>query len=95
MLGYKSTSIPSNADLNDYVTVGCYRTTSAAIAATITNTPFSQAYVLWYISPYSGKSDIEKYGKQIAFSGTSPTIKVRQNTNGNWGPWKTISFEDE
>ena len=89
IFGNGATSIPENSDLNDYTIPGAYRCPNAATAGTITNRPNKSAFQLWYISPYSAKTDRDNWGIQIAF-GNVFGIKYRRQSDGDWTDWTSV-----
>lgn len=87
-------SIPSNSDLNDYVTVGNYCVASGAVAQTLTNTPItSRGYRLAVHNCYGGSS-AAAYGTQIVDTYTGEVYVRYTNGSGAWSDWTQRKFTD-
>ena len=82
--------IPENDDLNNYTTVGVYKTTSAAITASLSNAPGIGAFTLFYISPFSNATLRADSGVQIAI-GFKFGIKIRKRNGSAFdSAWTTL-----
>ena len=90
IFGNSATSIPENADLNDYTTPGAYRCPNATTAGTITNRPNKSAFQLWYVSPFNTQVDRANYGVQIAFGHLFGIMYRRHSSEGVWGDWTSV-----
>lgn len=75
------TSIPSNADLNDYRTIGKYYANANAVAASLTNCPTTQNFVMWvFIRTSSAITQII-----IDLGGN---MFIRSRSSSSWGSWR-------
>lgn len=90
----KGIEIESGDDLNDYTTPGSYAVTSGAIAATISNAPYTTGnYRLEVVS--SGSSDYETYLKQFLWTSARDTLWTRRMSGGTWSAWTRFVVADE
>lgn len=85
------TAIPSGSNLDDYKTAGNYRAESAAMAATITNTPYtSGAFNLLVMKPYASTPASNSYVKQVLMGSYNASyffIRVYEPNSGTWSAW--------
>ena len=78
----KGTSISSGSDLNDYRTIGKYYANANSVAASLTNCPTTQNFVMWvFIRTDSVPSQIiiDLTGKMF----------IRSRTTTTWRDWQT------
>ena len=81
--------IPTNSNLNDYITPGVYCSELAAISATLENTPWTEAGFRLEV-----KNSIITSGIwQIAYKSSEPKTAARTYLNGNWSSWITLDYE--
>lgn len=86
-------SIPSNSDLDDYMTVGRYTATSRSIAQTIANIPESnKAFVVEIISLNGSENNPVVASRRILQefipNETGAAIEYKRLWNGNsWSSW--------
>lgn len=76
--------IVSGADLNDCMTVGIWNCYSSAIAATLINSPVSNAGFPMLVLPVGATTA----RIQVIFAGNA--IYMRRRTSTSWGSWNTI-----
>lgn len=80
------TEIPSGADLNTYTTPNCYRCTTQATAASLSNTPYTAGGFSLIVERTSGITG--HYVIQTIKTGNiNATVYQRAYTNGTWGEW--------
>lgn len=84
------TAIESGDDLNDYNTPGPFYCRTAAIAATLSNSPASDAAFRMDVI----RTVAEDRLLQVAYLNKStPTINVRTKTSSGWGStWRTLAL---
>jgi len=84
-------AIAAQSDLDTYTTPGAYSVLSAAIAATIVNTPATDAGYRLVVTATSSTN----YLAQIAYI-NSGVIKIRffNGAAGTWGTWNEYAFAD-
>lgn len=85
------TSIPSNADLNNYKTVGNYYTGGAAISASISNTPITNSSFM--LKVFYGYGNVSTGGiiMQKAIKSNTGEEFIRCFNDGTWSSWvKTL-----
>ena len=78
------TDIPSNSNLNSYTDPGWYRCTSNATAATITNSPTDNAFVM-IVNAHAGTNQIV-----IEYMTSAFHIWTRNYFDNTWGSWAEI-----
>lgn len=78
-------SIPSNADLNDYTTLGNYCCGVDSVAVTVKNAPTGYAFNLNVIMPLGTNSS---FLAQELFQYNKGTRYYRLKGSGNWGEWQ-------
>ena len=82
-------SIPTDVDLNDYMTIGSYNcSTTNAGSGTVANTPFTTAFFM----------NVYVRGKAIMQEATvlnTGKTKKRFYSSGTWGEWKSQALESE
>ena len=83
-------TIPSNEDLNNYVTPGVYKSDSGTVSGTLTNTPHTATGFKLKVE-YLGASS---YLRQTILPRTTCNYYVRYCTNGTWGNWQKFSGSD-
>ena len=76
--------IPSNSNLNSYTDPGWYRCTSNATAATITNSPTDNAFVM-IVNTHAGTNQIV-----IEYMTSAFHIWTRNYFDNTWGSWAEI-----
>lgn len=82
-------AIPSGADLNTYTTVGTYYSPSAAVSASVINTPVTN---IGYKLAVLRTGYASTYMMQLAFyGGAQPRIYARTNPAGTWSDWIEIT----
>lgn len=79
--------IPQNSDCDSYTTVGSYTVATAAVAQTMTNTPFSVGFKMFVIR----LSTAERYVQIAIPNSQNITIKIRQYNGSLWTEWKTLT----
>ena len=83
--------IPSGSDLNSYTTAGNYRAENSAIAASVTNSPFtSGGFNLMVAKPYTRTADAASNVKQFLMPSGEPSrffVRVCNADLVTWGPW--------
>lgn len=101
-LGYSQTAIPSNANLNNYKTVGSYCCSGSASAATLSNCPCSEAFTMFVYNAVGGGQPIPPtssgkyvYIRQVVIPFSSTKIYMRMiSYNGSttpvYGSWNAI-----
>jgi len=80
------TEIPLNADLNNYITVGAYKSTSASVTDTLTNCPLTGAGFKLIVEKNHGD---QRYTQTIHSNTLTSQIFVRTYT-GSWGEWQKM-----
>lgn len=85
-------AIPSGSDLNNYRTAGNYRTESASISATVSNTPFTAAaFNLFVMLPYSkAANDSSNYTKQVLMPSSNASYFFMRSytpSSDTWSAW--------
>lgn len=87
--------IPTNADLNNYKTVGSYGTTSNAVAATVLNTPLTNpvAFILTVEKNIAIKNPVN-FSRQI-FHDRTGKIYTRFIEGDTWSDWIKIANETD
>lgn len=83
------TEIPDNSDLNDYTTPGTYFVSSATHAATITNTPRTDAGYKLVVSYKANSGTLLQF---VFLNGASNNIGVRYLNLSTWGAWRWIPY---
>ena len=78
------TDIPSNSNLNSYTDPGWYRCTANATAATITNSPTDNAFVM-IVNAHAGTNQIV-----IEYMTSAFHIWTRNYFDNAWGSWAEI-----
>lgn len=97
-IGYDRTDIDSGADLNDILTMGCYRCSTATKAATLLNCPTKNAFIMDMIASTGGNETVDvtkySYGTQRIYSlgGREYVRQVTSNGDGTitYGEWITM-----
>ena len=85
-------SIPSASDLDDYLTPGSYRVTSAEIAATIVNSPVNNVgFDLHVIQPY-GLGTTNNQRVQIVMNSLGNFCFRTRDLNGVFAAWKEMKL---
>ena len=83
-------TIPANADLNTYTTVGFYN--SGANYASITNSPFIASYYSLLVINNSGTNRTT----QILFRSNAATEYIRHQTaSATWTAWQEIAYRSD
>lgn len=82
------TAIPSNADLNDYKTVGNYYTGDAAISASISNAPITDSGFMLKVFFGYGNGSTGATLIQRAIHSVTGTEYTRYFYQNNWYPWR-------
>lgn len=85
------TSIPENADLDDYKSLGNYKVTSTAISQTIGNIPHKLPGRLTVYGAYDDTSKLV----QIYTTGGSVPYTYLRNYNNEWKSWHRVVTHDE
>lgn len=87
-----ATIIPSNSDLNDYITPGSYRITSGAVAASVAHVPVTDIGGRLYV--YS--ATIEAYIHQLYISETK-RVFLRRGATATMGfeAWNEFAFQQD
>ena len=85
--GLSSESIPSNADLNNYKTVGFFRCRATSIAQTVGNTPTVSPFTL-LVELHAADGVKQTVTRHTL---TSPSTWVRSCYNGEWGAWTKLN----
>lgn len=81
-------AIPSNSDLNDYITPGRYYIGNSDIAETVENNPYSGIGTDLLVL---GEYDATNYITQILrCSNDGVTFSRRRSSSGKWGDWHVI-----
>lgn len=96
-LDFKGTSIPDNADLNDYVTAGSYYVSDNGKAATIANMPMGKAWSgkLWVLDTDSSNRVVQMYITNWQGTGHRVHVCVRCiDDDGTAQPWCELSPSD-
>lgn len=87
---WRGTAIPQNADLNDYIEPGIYRSAGSSVTSTLDNLPggFSAGFRL-EVKAISSTNFI----KQIIYpdDGPNQVFYIRQYDNGPWYDWVKFS----
>lgn len=80
------TSIPANADLNDYTTQGSFYCSPNIVSMTVKNTPYEQSFHLEVYKTVDGGVC------QVAYSFHQDNVHTwkRNGYNGNWSQWYEI-----
>lgn len=88
-------AIPSGADLDDYVEPGTYYVSSAAVAASLTNSPTTGAgYMLTVVKTY-GSASTALWRTQIAMTAAGISyLRYRNGSAGTWSSWQKLVFTD-
>lgn len=86
------TSIPSNADLNDYITAGVYKIAPTSITSTISNMPVQKAGKLVVLS---GISVNEDWFIQMYYDHEGIIYVRRRNNSPAWSEWKQFASTDD
>ncbi len=80
-------SIPSNTNCNSLTSEGKYTCYSSAIAGTLTNQPYTDAFGMLVIRVAEAKRLV-----QVAMpNSSSPSIKIRYFGGTTWTAWKTLT----
>ena len=85
--GLSSESIPSNANLNEYKTVGFFRCRATSIAQTIENTPTVTPFTL-LVELHAADGVKQTVTRHTL---TAPSTWVRSCYNGEWGSWTKLN----
>lgn len=96
-LDFKGTSIPNNADLNDYVTAGSYYVSDNGKAATIANMPMGKAWSgkLWVLDTDSSNRVVQMYITNWQGTGHKAHVCVRCiDDDGIAQPWCELAPTD-
>ena len=84
------TTIPSDADLNNYETPGTYKWTDIAGGGSILNSPINTSVFVLYVS-MAGTSTNTLQQKFIHYNGDTPRIFVRNFFGSAWGDWQELA----
>ena len=76
-------NIPNGANLNDYTTVGVYRSISGAVSATLLNVPYVDAGFKLVVEVGYGTN----HRIQTAYCGTVNRRFTRTLVEGTWSQW--------
>ncbi len=79
-------NITSNSNLNGFTTEGGYKCQSAAIATTLSNTPYTGGAFKLIVMKYH---DASRYG-QFLFALSTPIIYFRTYSANGWSSWKSL-----
>lgn len=82
---YKTTNIPANSDLNDFITIGNYRIASIAIATSISNTPVNVGGRLSVLQINAASNYL-----QIYFT-SNGRVFYRVTESGTWLGWQEVA----
>lgn len=94
-INYTSISIPSNSNLNNYLTGGFFTVETNAIAATVSNVPIQQAGVLHVMQQSTTIRTVQSY-YVYDNSGTNTGMFQRcQTSSGTWVAWRRVAYADE
>lgn len=94
LLGAQATEIPSNSDLNNYITVGLFYTQNKSIASTISNCPVSDAFKLEVTTINSNNSGSETARmQQRLWTNTIIPNEYRRLYRGSWSEWYKVVME--
>lgn len=80
-------NIVGNSDLNDFTTESAYKCQSAAIASTLSNTPYTDGAFKLIVMKYH---DATRYG-QFLFALSTPIIYFRTYSANGWSSWKSLT----
>ena len=84
IFGNADQTIPTNSDLNNYVTPGTYRCATGTIAATLTNAPTTNVGFKLVVECTSGA---ERYRQTVYANRISGDLTYVRHYNGSWGNW--------
>lgn len=95
-LDFKGTSIPDNADLNDYVTAGSYYVSDNGKAATIANMPMGKAWSgkLWVLDTDSSARVIQMYITNWQDGHRVHLFARSIDSDGTTQPWTEFTTND-
>lgn len=82
------TLIPSNSDMDDYNTPGVYTVASAAVAATISNIPYTSSGGRLEVI---GQNSNSSYQRQMYYPNSTANIYTRNRGSSTWGSWYRIN----
>ena len=93
----RGANIPEGANLNDYVQAGTYRTGSAAVSASVANTPHTATgFNLYVMQPHSAEPEENPdYVKQMLMPSSGATVfymRIKTPTGG-WSAWYKFAGE--
>ena len=82
-------SLEAETDLNNIVTPGTYKA-SSAVSATLTNSPVSRSFVMWVIE------QLPSYHMQVLITTLSNEIYIRGTATSNtYNSWSRVSTTDD
>lgn len=82
------TNIPSNSDLNNYKTIGCYVCVNASTAQSLSNCPTGSGFKLIVERASASVNDMSSYLRQTIIDCQQyPSFYYRCLVNGTWGAW--------
>lgn len=87
-------SIPSNSDLDTYMTPGSYYVSSSTVAGTISNTPYTlSGFMLTVYRPH-GVTSTNNYRLQEIMTHTGVNFRRYFGTDDSWSSWVKLKFTD-
>lgn len=89
------TDLKAGDDLNDFDTIGTYRSASGTITADIANIPNGTSgagFLLWVVSMYGKEANYSGTVLQIFMGGASGNtpIWIRRGSTGSWSAWQEV-----
>lgn len=78
------TAITSNSDLNNFTTPGVYYCTNSTVAATLSNTPISNAGFELTVAPSDSSGVIQLIYNSVS---TVSKLYIRRKNGSTWYPW--------
>lgn len=89
------TDLKAGDDLNDFDTIGTYRSASGTISAEIANIPSGTSgagFLLWVVSMYGKEAGYSGTVLQIFMGGASANtpIWIRRGSAGSWSAWQEV-----
>ena len=85
-----ATSVPANADLDDYIAVGNYKVETATIAKTLANVPYTATGGRLMVTQVASSSNIA----QIYMTNGS-AIYARTKDNSGWKSWVELATNED
>lgn len=78
------TAIANDADLDDSKTIGIYYAADATVAASLSNSPVTDAA---FVMTVKNIIDSSSYMQEIIRADGTPTVYRRQYISSTWGSW--------